>query len=96
MRVVRLAIEPSLIVAVTTPKVLLSNVLASATVALPLVTLTATADQVSIVEAVIAVAIAEALPVRVATPSAFTLTVVKPSRVLSASALTELSVTVNV
>jgi hypothetical protein len=45
------------------------------------------------VEALMAVVISAALPVRVPTPVAPTLTVVLPSRVLRAAALTEESVT---
>ena len=82
-----------LIVAVTTPVVLLSIVLAWATVAVPLVTFAATFPAVSMVEALMAVAISAALPVSVATEPALTLTVVLVSRVLRAAASTEVSVT---
>ena len=83
----------SLIVAVTAPVVWASILLACATVALPLFTLTATAAPVSIVLALIAVLIAAAVPVSVPTEPASTLTVVLPSRVLRAAASTDESVT---
>ena len=83
---------PSLIVAVTTPVVLASMVFACATVALP-VTVAITAEEVSIVEALIADAISAALPVSVPTEAALTSTVVLPSRVLRSAALTEESLT---
>ena len=86
--------SPWLIVAVTTPVVWASMLLACATVALPLFTLTTTAEPVSMVEALMAVSIAAAVPVSVPTEPAFTLTVVLPSRVLRAAASTEASVTV--
>ena len=85
--------SPWLIVAVTTPVVWAAMLLACATVALPLFTFTATAAPVSMVLALIAVSIAAAVPVRVPTEPAFTLTVVLPSRVLRAAASTEASVT---
>ena len=92
--VLRVDIVVSLIVAVTTPDVWASMLLACATVALPLFTFTATAAPVSMLAALIAVSIAAALPVSVATDPAFTVTVVLPSRVLSAAASTEASFTV--
>ena len=57
------------------------------------VTVALTAAAVSMVEALIAVAISAALPVRVFTPVAPTLTVVFPSMVLRAAASTDVSVT---
>ena len=83
----------SLMVAVTTPVVWASMLFACATVAVPLLTLTRTEAPVSIVAALMAVSIAAAVPVSVPTEPAFTLTVVLPSRVLSAAASTEASVT---
>jgi hypothetical protein len=56
--------------------------------------LTRTAAPVSIVEALIAVSIAAAVPVRVPTEAALTLIVVFPSRVLRSAALMEASPTV--
>ena len=79
-------------VAVTTPLVLLSIVLAWVTVASP-ATVATTEEPVSIVVALIAVAISAAVPVRVPTDNALTLTVVLPSRVLRAAASTDESVT---
>ena len=67
-----------------------------ATVALPLFTLTRTAAPVSIEAALIAVSIAAAVPVSVPTEAALTLTVVLPSRVLSAAAATVVSERVTV
>ena len=84
----------SLIVAVTTPVVWASMLLACATVAVPLLSVTTTAAPVSMDEALIAVSIAAAVPVSVPTEPAFTLTVVLPSRVLRAPASTEASFTV--
>ena len=92
VRVLRLAMVPSVIVAVTTPVVLASMIFAWATVVLP-VTVAITAAAVSIVEALMAVVISAALPVSVATEPAFTLTVVLLSRVLRAAASTDESVT---
>ena len=86
----------SLIVAVTTPVVWAAMLLACATVALPLFTVTATDAPVSIVLALIAVSIVAAVPVRVPTAAAFTVTLVLPSSVLSAAASTEASFTVMV
>jgi hypothetical protein len=63
-------------VALTVVEVLASMVLRSAAETEPAATVTATSDHVSIVEALIAVAITEALPVSKSTSTAFTLTVV--------------------
>ena len=57
------------------------------------VTVALTVAAVSMVEALIAVAISAALPVSVPTEPALTFTVVLPSRVFRAAALTEESVT---
>ena len=84
---------PLLIVAVTTPVVLASIVLACATVAVPL-TVATTLLAVLIVAALIAVAISAAVPVSDPTDPAFTLTVVLPSRMLRSAALTDASLTV--
>ena len=81
-----------LIVAVTTPEVLASMVFAWATVAVP-VTVAITAAPVSMVEALMAVAISAAPPVSVPTEPALTLTVVLVSSVLRAAASTDVSVT---
>ena len=83
--VLRLAMVPSLIVAVTTPVVLASMVFAWATVALP-VTVAATAVAVSIVEALIAEAISAAVPVRVVTAFALTVAEVLESIVFRSAA----------
>ena len=93
LRLLRVEMAVSLMVAVTTPDVWASMLLAWATVALPLFTLTTTAEPESIVAALIAVSIAAAVPVRVPTEPAFTVTVVLPSRVLRAAASTDESVT---
>ena len=92
MRPLRAEIVVSAMMAVTTPVVLVSIVLAWATVAL-LVTVAITAEAVSIVVALIAVAMSPAEPVSVPTEPALTLTVVLASRVFSALASTEESVT---
>ena len=68
-------------------------VFAWVTVAVPLVTLAATLPEVSMVDALMAVAISAALPVSVPTEPALTLTVVLVSRVLRAAASTEKSPT---
>ena len=83
----------SLMVAVTTPVVWASILLACATVALPLLTFTTTAAPVSMLLALIAVSIAPAVPVSVPTEAALTVTVVLPSRVLRAAASTDASFT---
>ena len=88
----RAEIVVSVMVAVTTPVVLVSIVLAWATVVLP-VTVAITAAAVSIVVALMAVAMSPAEPVSVPTEPALTLTVVLPSRMFSALASTEESVT---
>ena len=88
LRPLRAAIVVSVMVAVTTPVVLVSIVLAWATVALP-VTVAITAAAVSIVVALMAVAMSAAEPVSVPTEPALTLTVVLPSRVLRAAASTD-------
>ena len=82
----------SVMEAVTTPVVLVSIVLACATVALP-VTVAVTSAPVSIVVALMAVAISPAEPVRVPTEPALTVTVVLLSRELRAPASTDESVT---
>ena len=92
MRPLRAAIVVSVMVAVTTPVVLVSIVLAWATVALP-VTVARTAAPVSMVEALIAVSIAAAVPVSVPTEPALTVTVVLPSSAFRAAASTDESVT---
>ena len=94
MRPPRIERAVSLRLAVTTPVVWASMLLAWATVAEPLLTVAATVAAVSIVAALIAVSIAAAVPVRVPTAPAFTLTVVLPSSVLRSAALTEESLTV--
>jgi len=85
VRVLRLAMVPSLIVAVTTPVVLASMVFAWETVALP-VTVAATAVAVSIVVALIAKAISAAVPVRVVTAFALTVAEVLESIVFRSAA----------
>ena len=93
-RLPRVEIAVSLMVAETTPDVCASMLLAWATVAVPSLILTRTAAPVLIVEALMAVSIAAAVPVRVPTEAAFTATVVLPSSVLRSAALTEESLTV--
>ena len=94
LRPERVVMSLLLIVAVTTPEVLLSMMLAWPTVAEPFVTVAATPAAVSMPLALIAVAISPAEPVRVPTEPAFTLTIVLPSSVFRSAALTELSPTV--
>ena len=91
---VRLDVEVSLIVAVTTPAVLASIVLAWATVAVPLFTWAATFIAVSIVVALIAVAMSAAEPVIEATDVALMVPVVFVSRVFRSDAVAALSVRV--
>ena len=96
VRVERAEIDPASIVAVITPEVWPSMLLACATVAVPLLMLTATSPAVLMEAELIAVSIAAAVPVRVPTEAALTATVVLPSRVLRAAASTEESPTVMV
>ena len=79
--------------ALTVAEVLESIVFRSAAEADPELIVTPTAEAVSMVAALIAVAISAAVPVRVPTDAAFTLTVVLPSRVFKAAASTDESVT---
>ena len=95
VRLVSVAMSPSLMVALTTPVVWASMEFACRTVA-PSLTVTATLAAVSIVLALIAVTISAALPVSVFTPVAFTATVVLASRLLRAAASADASLTVMV
>ena len=80
-----------LIVAVTTPVVLASMVLAWVTVAVPLLTVAATLAAVSIVAALTAVAISAAVPVIVATDAALMTPDVLTSRLFRSAATIEVS-----
>jgi len=87
----RVEMAVSLMVAVTTPVVWASMLFAWATLALPLLMLTATLAAVSMEAVLIAVSIAVAVPVSVATELALMVPDVFPSRVLRSVAAREVS-----